>query len=171
MHPMTGLEILKHLRINTIFVTAHREVIYEVLDHENAIDCIVKPINFDRVLTAVKKVEARYNGAPHIIEAPTTEPDTLTLVTNRGNEMIPLTSITYIQAKKNYSAIYCGKAVKLATISLMKVEELLPASLFVRIHRSHIVAIDQISKSNATKVILKDGTALPVGRTYKYNFP
>ncbi|MEO1711731.1 MAG: LytTR family DNA-binding domain-containing protein, partial [Bacteroidota bacterium] len=52
-------------------------------------------------------------------------------------------------------------------MSMSELEESLPASQFLRIHRSFLVAKEQVVMQLGNKLILQDGTELPIGRTYK----
>lgn len=82
---------------------------------------------------------------------------------------IPIADIEYIEAFDSYIKIYLSNTEKplLTRLTLRAIAEKLPPEKFVRIHRSFIVAADKAVAWTASKVRLKSGHELPVGRRYK----
>ena len=77
-----------------------------------------------------------------------------------------------IEADGNYAAIHMGKQVHLLREALSRLEEQLDPAVFVRIHRSHIIAVDRVRQLESVVqgeyvVTLKDGTRLTSSRTYR----
>ena len=74
--------------------------------------------------------------------------------------------IVFMEAAKNYTKIITTARSYLVLLSLKKMEYLLPAVLFQRIHKSYIVALDKIMEFDKEMVSLK-GKELPVGHQYR----
>lgn len=77
--------------------------------------------------------------------------------------------IEYIEAFDSYVKIYLSNTEKpiLTRLTLRAIAEKLPEEKFVRIHRSFMVASNKVIASNSTKIRLKSGVELPVGRRFK----
>ncbi len=79
---------------------------------------------------------------------------------------ISFSDIIYVEAARNYIKIVTDKKVWLALISLKRIEQILPSSLFKRIHKSYIVALEKIDEFNNERVYIKN-QPLPIGLQYK----
>ncbi|MDB4903870.1 MAG: LytTR family transcriptional regulator [Mucilaginibacter sp.] len=80
----------------------------------------------------------------------------------------PIAAVSYIQGLKDYSIIYTDEGKIIVKGSLKTVEELFPEKHFLRIHKSYLVTNDKIKQIESNKVILTNGTIIPVGRSYKH---
>ena len=74
--------------------------------------------------------------------------------------------ILYIESKKEYISIVTRQQAYLTKYALGDIDQQLDKSRFLRIHRSFIVARDEIKAFNATEVDI-NGMQLPIGRSYK----
>ena len=84
---------------------------------------------------------------------------------------IDLDDIDYVQALNNYIAFYSGTQKTLAYITMKELEERLPSGNFMRIHKSYLVALRQISYIENNELILKKiPFRLPIGANYKEIF-
>lgn len=129
----------------------------------------------------------RYSGATTSRAADATElpvqqqageqpprPATTTLLVSKGADecLIQLESIESLSAAGNYVEIVANGQTYLLRSPLKQVEDRLPTEKFLRIHRSHIVKRDQISRiktqpSGNGIVQLRDGRALPMSKKHK----
>jgi hypothetical protein len=82
---------------------------------------------------------------------------------------IPLADIHYVKAASNYVEIVTSARRYLVYGQLKNIEPLLPKPRFVRVHRSHIVALDRIRVANGTTLTLDDAE-LAVGPAYEAAF-
>lgn len=95
------------------------------------------------------------------------------LVRRNDRELfVPADRIDRIEAEGNYARIHVGKDSYLERRTLRSLETQLDPSRFLRIHRSHIVNLDRIDRieprfKGAYEVILRDGTRLPLSRSYR----
>jgi len=150
LHGVNALDILKNLKSNTkiIFITAHPEFAVKAFEY-NTIDYILKPISFDRLKSALNrinvfelsdKVEKEAAGRFAI--------NNMVLMNIEGElKFIKIKEINYIEAKGNYTTICMIDGSIFSTYGLIKVwEDKLPKDDFFRIHRSTIVNLNNIVK-------------------------
>ncbi|UOQ78569.1 LytTR family transcriptional regulator [Hymenobacter sp. 5516J-16] len=77
--------------------------------------------------------------------------------------------ILYIEGMKEYLMIYTTTGKVLTLQSFRRVEEVLPADRFARIHKSYLVALSRIEHVERGKVQVA-GRLLPIGDTYRDSF-
>lgn len=172
MPGITGISMLKILQNKplVIFTTAYSEFALEGYELD-VVDYLIKPISFERFLIAIEKVAKRLreNKTAEPTVTPSVIKDTLDYIfVKDGTKFIKvlLADISYIEGLKDYVAIHTADK-KIVTLQTMKsLENILPSSLFIRIHNSYIVAIKAIESFDKEKVQLTNVT-LPVSDTYK----
>jgi DNA-binding LytR/AlgR family response regulator len=173
MPEISGLTLAKVIdkKIKVIFTTAYREYAVDGFDIQ-AVDYLLKPISYDRFLQAINKLFDILN--PKISSNKTktiweeSENDFIFVRSDRKMVKIKFDEILYIESLSDYIKIYTKKKtlVTRETISNMKAK--LPNSKFLRIHRSFIISIEEISIY--TYEFVKINTKLlPISRTYKEN--
>jgi len=79
---------------------------------------------------------------------------------------VAIGQISYLEAQGNYVIIFSGQKVIKTYMSISELEQQLPASVFVRIHRSFIIAIDKVESFAGTHVEI-NGQKIPIGRSYQ----
>ena len=84
---------------------------------------------------------------------------------------IELKNILYIEGLKDYIKIYVEGTPKpiLSLMSMKAMEELLPSSKFMRVHRSFIVQKDKIRVIDRGRIVF-DKTYIPISDSYKQTF-
>jgi two-component system LytT family response regulator len=181
MPKLTGFELLEVLdeKPEVIFTTAFDQ--YAIRAFElNAVDYLLKPYSKERFDSALAKAVSRIgketqepDKVEKLVTTVTEAEGFLTRIVFRkgaGIKIIPLNLISYLASEDDYVMIYYneGKALKPKTMKYY--EDHLPPSLFMRVHRSYMVNIEQItrlepySKDNYVAV-LKSGEKIPVSRT------
>ena len=144
-----------------IITTAYHE--YALEGYElNVVDYLLKPFEFERFLTAVNKVKKQSQSE----EADPTK-DYLFVSIQLKKVKIYFSEILYIESQKEYIKIVTADNSYLTKMSTHEIEDLLPASLFQRIHRSFIIAIKKVRSFNSEMVEI-NGNNIPVGRGYKH---
>jgi len=167
MPELTGLEFIKTLTNppKIIITTAFRE--YAVDGYElDVLDYLVKPISFERFLKAISKlIPTKQNGADNNTVNANEEPF-IFLKEDRKLVRIYLNEIIYLESQRDYVKIVTNKKQITTRHTLNYFEELLPTSIFLRIHRSFIVAIPKVD-SISENTIEAGGKELPIGGNYK----
>ena len=173
MDEMNGIEVMKIISDYTkvIFCTAYSE--FAVTSYElDAVDYLMKPIDYNRFVKAVQRVTDTIAQQPLVFTEAIQNDYIFVKAGQRGKMLkIDLDDIDYVQALNNYIAFYSGTQKTMAYITMKELEERLPSCNFMRIHKSYIVAVRQISSIENNELILKKiPFRLPIGANYKEIF-
>jgi two-component system LytT family response regulator len=181
-----GFELLESfdargIRPFIIFVTAYSDYAVNAYD-AGAIDYLLKPFDDERFAKAMARAKAALNADPSTAGAkigdlpatPQSRPaqDRL-LVSEDGRILfIPTRDIELIQAAGKYVKIFTRGHCHLARQSLRDVEARLDKKLFVRVHRSTIINVEQIVELHPhfhgdCEVVLKRGTRVTLSRRFR----
>jgi DNA-binding LytR/AlgR family response regulator len=157
MPGITGLEFLQSLpsKPMVIFTTAYKKYAWEGYNLD-VLDYLLKPIAYDRFLKAVNKAHEYYHvRRKEQSEAPV-NPDYIFVYAEYNLVKIVLNEITHIEALKDYVKIYLNTSNKpvITRVSMKAMEEKLPASKYVRVHKSFIVSIDKITSIRKNRINL-----------------
>ncbi len=173
MPDINGLELSRMLAKETrvIFTTAFRQYAYESYEVE-AIDYLLKPIRYQKFLEAVAKAEKwvqMREAADRETERTSDERSSAFFKVDGHFRNIDFADILYITAMKDYVSIRLADSPTplIIHITMKSLEELLPSSRFMRVHRSHIVALDKISSIDSNGDIMLDDELIPVSESYR----
>jgi two-component system LytT family response regulator len=165
MPDISGIDLVRSLEVKpmVIFTTAYKNFAFEGFELE-AIDYLLKPIDFKRFSKAIEKAEEyfQYKNAPKTENVN----DSLYVYSEYRMVKINLADIEYIESMEDYIKIHQHNDKTILTLMpLKKVMEKLPADRFQRIHRSYIVPVNKIKSIHNRKVQLAEAE-LPVSETY-----
>jgi len=166
MQQMSGLDFLKKNAVfqQVIVISAYPEYAIEGFELE-VTDYLMKPVTFERFLKAVDKVRVRIGGSENI-RTVRYQPDFIYVKHNQRYEKVLLADILYIESMLNYVRIITSAGRYMVYSSLRSIYASLPADRFIRIHKSYIAAVSQIT--SVSPVSLSIGkTKLPVSRANK----
>lgn len=124
----------------------------------NVTDYLLKPIDFERFLVAVTKVQK-----PAPADATL---DFIFVNVQKKKVKILFSEIVYIESQREYIKITTTKNEYISKMSTHEIEALLPPHLFKRVHRSYIVAIRWI-ESYTAEMIEINGVSIPIGKGYR----
>lgn len=189
MPDITGLNFLKMLPVRplVVFTTAYSD--YAIESYQlDVLDYLLKPFSFDRFMQCVGKAmqrigESRQRAAQPAPaqQAPSAQPQqepapndgVLIVKADHKIHRIKIDDILYIEGLREYVSIYTrgegGKTEKVITLeSLKNLEETLPQSLFMRVHKSYIVRIDKVKALYGAQLKI-DGVEpyVPIGKSFK----
>jgi DNA-binding LytR/AlgR family response regulator len=168
MPSMNGITLVKAIQQNTmiIFTTAFSE--YAVISYElNAIDYLLKPINFKRFTLAVNKAFEYYS---YINKQSHSEDKYIFIRADYSFLKIPLADILYIEGLADYLKIYIkDRKTVVARMTRNELLEKLPSKDFIRVHRSYIVPFNRILSVRSNSIILPE-KEIPIGKTYTKDF-
>ena len=173
MDEMNGIEVMKIISNITkvIFCTAYSE--FAVTSYElDAVDYLMKPIDFNRFAKAVQRVSDSIAQKPSVFTEALANDYIFVKAGQRGKMLkIDLDDIDYVEAMNNYISFHRGGQKTMAYLTMKELEERLPNSCFIRIHKSYIVALKQISSIENNELILKKTSCrIPIGINYKEIF-
>lgn len=165
MPDITGVELLKSLKNKPtiIFTTAYEQ--YALQGYElDVLDYLVKPIRFERFLKAVNKAHQL-----HQLTQRSSNPKKeghLIIKVEYKTVKVNFSDIIYVEGLKDYAKIYTQNQMHLTRLNLKAMESKLPENLFLRVHRSYIVALQKITSFQKGQIFLNK-TAIPIGITYQ----
>lgn len=182
MEELTGIQmlsVLSHNRPHVILTTAYENYALQGYDFDVS-DYLLKPISFDRFLRAVNKVHetislknGNNNGVPSLDKNPKQDAvdsfDYFFVKTESRLQKIYFDDILYIEGQGDYLRIITKKEKVMTLQSFKKMEEALPKSNFIRIHKSYMVAISKIESIERSRIKIGE-KLLPISDTYKNQF-
>ena len=168
MNGMTGMEIARELPPTAclIFTTAYAE--YAVDSYEvNAVDFLHKPFFYPRFVKAIDKA-TQWIKMRKVTQLTRRPERVITLKVEYKNVTVSVDSIMYIESMDNYVKLHLlDGSTLISQISLKKIEEMLPAKEFIRVHRSYLVSVTKIERYTRQSIKLVDrDEVIPVGRNY-----
>ena len=146
-----------------IFTTAYPEFAVEGFEL-NAIDYLLKPFSFERFIKAVNKEIEKLNASLQNNIA--TRTTFIFLKADKKNHKIDLESIQYIEAIGDYMKVVTDSVQLIINETMKKMQEELPAHLFIRVHKSFIISRNRIKYIEGNYVQIED-KRIPIGATYK----
>ena len=153
----TGLELARQLygrgvRDRIIFITGNPEYALEGYD-VNPLHYLLKPVDRARLEAAARRaVEKR--GLQQV-------------VFRRGGKAVPIPvgEIRCLESRNHGVVVHLKDGEETFALSLNDAEQLVPAGMFCRCHRSYLVNLNWVRHASHSGVQLKDGGWLPMGRT------
>lgn len=144
-----------------IFTTAYSHYAVESYNL-NAVDYLLKPIVFDRFMTAVGKA-----AKARLADNPADGNDT-TIYLKSGPQTYPvkLSEILYLEKDGNYMTVHLKDKRILIRENMSGVFDLVPAADFIRVHKSYVIAIRHISLIEAHQLTV-NGELIPIGSSYR----
>jgi DNA-binding LytR/AlgR family response regulator len=169
MPEISGLSFAKSINknIKVIFTTAYREYAIDGFNLQ-AVDYLLKPISFERLLQAVNKYLGENNShkeekSSEIIQE---KNDFIFVRSERKMVKIDFSDINYIESFSDYIKFHLNNRIIVTRETITSIEAKLPKADFLRIHRSYIISISKID-SFTNEFIELDKKAIPISRSYK----
>ena len=164
MPELDGMQVLKALPNPPKVIITSAESSYALSSYEyNVSDYLLKPFGFDRFVKAVTKV-ADELGKKQQVPA-----EYIFVKTEYRSERIDLDEIKYIEGMRDYLSIVLTKRKVMTLMSFNEILQLLPASRFMRVHKSFIVSLDKIRSIEKSQLLIDD-ISIPVSDTYRDQF-
>ncbi len=176
MPELNGLELSKMIPESTrvVFTTAFNQYAVDGF-RVNALDYLLKPISYADFLDACNKAlqwfqltqQSEQPSAPRTEE----EPTSIFVKSEYKLLQINLDDIRYIEGLKDYVKIYTEQSPHpiLSLMNMKAIEQMLPASRFIRVHRSFIVQKSKIREIERNRIVFGD-VYIPIGDSYKQAF-
>jgi two-component system LytT family response regulator len=185
MHDGTGLDVVEQIGPErmpaVVFVTAYDE--YAVKAFElNAIDYLLKPFDDERLNRSIDRAKKQIasaragdlsNHLRSLLESKAEHgPDRLVVRTGEHFDLVPVSSIDWIESANNYVQLHCGAKHFLLGETLSSLAERLNPHKFLRVHRGRIVNLSRITAvyplfSGTYEIELSGGTRISTGRQYR----
>ncbi len=177
------LERVAPIHFEVVFVTAYDEYAIRAFKL-NAVDYILKPISIPELANAVSKLKERIrykalmntgNSDFTEVSKQITSKSKLNRITLKGNnnnvELVHFRDLLYVEACGKYSKVFFiknnGVVDILTSYAISDYEELLPPTLFYRIHKSFLIncnQIKQILKDESSSLVMNYSINIPISR-------
>ena len=168
MPELSGMEFSRMLPSTTriVFTTAFEQYALDGY-RVNALDYLLKPISYTSFVEAARKALQWFE----LMHRQFDERESIFVKSDYKLVQIELRNILYIEGLKDYIKIYEEGAAKpiLSLMSMKTMEEQLPASRFMRVHRSYIVQKEKIRVIERGRIVFGK-TYIPVSDSYKEVF-
>ncbi len=170
MPEITGIDFIKKLENPplVILTTAYQE--YAVEGYAlNVLDYLLKPISYERFLMSLNKAkeyhQLKKNDHPQV----EMQADHMFVKSDQKLIKVSYDDIFYIEAFADYVKIFT-KEKRIVTLQTMKnLEEKLPKTKFMRVHRSYIISLDKIKAISGNEVEI-ESQHIPIGKNYRDEF-
>jgi two-component system, LytTR family, response regulator len=185
MPRMNGFTMLQHVankNFEVIFITAYNHYAIQAIKF-SALDYLVKPVAIEDLKLAVekavqkRKISAGNERLEMLLQNLVQERKELQRIavpSMEGLLFIETGNIIYLEANSNYTCFYLVNNQKITVTKTLKdFEDLLPASVFIRIHHSYIInkhLVERYIKGEGGQVVMKNGILLDVARRKKDEF-
>jgi DNA-binding LytR/AlgR family response regulator len=164
MPNLTGIEFVKALAEPPliIFTTAYPQYALEGFEL-NVIDYLLKPISFARFLKSVEKAQSYLKTKGNNVNITN---EFFFIKCNGKIEKIFIADVIYIEAMANYVVIHTQQKKYITYITFSGICRRLPDNLFMRIHKSYMVAVSAIKTIDGDEVVTST-VRLPFSKSYK----
>lgn len=168
MPELNGLEFSRIVSPQTriIFTTAFSQYALDSY-RVNALDYLLKPISYKDFITSVNKAQQWFEMKQQT-KGKENEDNFIYVKSDYKLIQICLDQILYIEGLKDYVKIYIEDEAKpiLSLMSMKSVEERLPSSRFLRVHRSFIVQKSKIKVIDRGRIVFGK-EYIPISDSYK----
>jgi DNA-binding LytR/AlgR family response regulator len=180
MPEQNGLRVAAGLapedRPEIIFVTAFEQYAPDAFEVEAA-DYLLKPVRFDRLWQAVERAKRRKqlrilaDRAGAAAPGPDPHEDGLWVPTRAGAVFVPVESIDWIEAQRDYVMLHTATRSHILRISMRALEDKLDPAQLLRVHRSafarpaNVVEVQRLGRT-ISALVLRDGAIVQVGPNY-----
>jgi len=167
MPQLTGIDLIRNFKVKpqVILTTAFSQYAFDAFELD-VVDYLLKPFSFERFARAVAKAR-KIQNEPNTKQ---NSPSYFFFKSDKKLHKLTLDEILFIEGLSNYLKVYTPKEVLVIRETMKKIEDMLPAEYFFRIHKSYIVGINHIDYVEGNVILLKQNYQVPIGETYKDEF-
>ena len=166
MPEMNGFEVINQLTVPPLVIvtSSHPDHAAEAFDFE-AVDFLTKPVDFSRFSKSIYNAQKKFNEARQHQHARSF------LFAREGNVIVRINfdDILCIEAERDYLNLHCTDGDHRILLTMQRLMAQLPDSDFIRVHRSHIVRMDKISKIEGDIIAIQQHL-IPISKSYKNTF-
>ena len=169
MPVMTGIEYLKSTKERPMVILTTAYPSYAIEGFElDVLDYMVKPITLERFLKGANKAKdyfmlAKGDGRT---DNSSTPPAYFFVKCENVYEKIMVDEVEYVQALQNYVVIHTASKKYMTLMSMKRIESLLGAFQFIRVHKSYLVALNKIQSMENSRLHVSSAS-IPLSRNYK----
>lgn len=171
----TGFEVLNYLDEipKIIFSTAYDEYALKAFE-VHAVDYLLKPYTKTRFKTAIERLSQDQNQLQALVQNvvlnDSTYPSRVLVQFNKKLVSIKVEDIVWVEAYGDYSKVHTATNAFLSNFGISELESKLNPEVFVRVHRSSIINLDQVKEldryGKSYDVTMTNGEVVRVSRGY-----
>nr|WP_166964523.1 LytTR family DNA-binding domain-containing protein [Yeosuana marina] len=167
MPEISGISFAKsiHKDIKIIFTTAYRDYAVEGFELQ-AVDYLLKPISFERLLKAVNTYFEVYNNSNKTSLKEEAVSEFMFVRADRRMIKIDFNAIIYVESYSDYIKIHLTDETITTRETISAIEAKLPNNNFMRIHRSFIISLAHITSFTNEEITINK-KSFPISRSYK----
>jgi len=167
MPDFSGLQFLESLNPKPKVIIASAYEQYAIKGYElDVSDYLLKPFSFERFVRSINKV---YNQITEVVDS-FRQSDYIFIKTEYRIEKVAVNSIRYIEGQGDYLKVITDDKKLMTLLTFKKLLNLLSdKTLFARVHKSYIVAINKIDCIERNRIII-DSDRIPISNSYKDDF-
>lgn len=162
---LSGIELLENSKLScqVIITTAYSE--YALKGYElNVSDYLLKPFSFERFLQAVDKIQDNKSVNHKELNS-----KFIFIKTESRLEKVNIDEILFIEGMRDYRRIHTINKRIMTLQNFSELEQLLPANLICRVHKSYMVAISKIDEIERSRIKISK-EIIPISETYRDHF-
>lgn len=176
------LNQLSPLCFQVFFVTAFDNYAIRAFRF-SAVDYLLKPVNVDDLRQAVNKAASRSREKLDFLQIKTLLENVgnlhlasqkLAVPTVNGLDFVSISNIVRLEARGSYTGIHLDNGECLVTTkNILEYDQLLPDSIFYRVHHSHIINLQKIRKYQKGRggyIVMEDGSSIEVAARRREDF-
>ena len=168
MPKLNGLDLVQSLNHppQIIFITAYSQYAIDGFKLD-ALDYLLKPLDYPSFLKASNKALHYFKLSSNHGETISSDPHHIFIKSEYKVIRIELDNILYIEGNRGYLRFFLAQGKPIMTLlSMKKMEEKLPSSQFIRVHRSYLINLKKITMIERSQIIF-DQARIPISEQYK----
>lgn len=170
MPDLSGMDLVKALKRPplVVFTTAYSEYAIEGFKVD-AVDYLLKPFTLSEFIASAEKLRSRFEMIQAAGSGAVSSDDFVFFKADYKIIKVEVSDIVYVEGMSEYLKIYVvGEQVpKVVLMSFSKLLEKLPATRFVRVHRSYVINLAKVSEVSSGMVLMSTGKRIPIGDSYR----
>lgn len=176
MPHLSGIAFLKTLKNPPLVIITSAYSDYALEGYElNVVDYLKKPFSFERFLKAIHKASEllKLKNQPLIVpEEPVRKSlieDSIFIKSNKKAYKICFKDILFVEGLGDYLKVHTRTQHLVTNLTMKKIQDILPADNFYRVHKSFIIALDKMEIVEGNLVII-GAHKIPIGNNYRQEF-
>ncbi len=170
MPDLSGMDFVRTLKRPplVVFTTAYSEYAIEGFKVD-AVDYLLKPFTLGEFIASAEKLRSRFEMVQAAGAAQSAPDDFVFFKADYKIIKVEISDIVYIEGMSEYLKIYLsGEPIpKVVLMSFFKLLEKLPASRFVRVHRSYVINLAKVTEVRSGVILMGGGKTIPIGDSYR----
>ena len=170
MPDLSGMDLVKTLKHPplVVFTTAYSEYAIEGFKVD-VVDYLLKPFTLSEFIASAEKLRSRFEMIQAAGSRAASSSDFVFFKADYKIIKVEISDIVYVEGMSEYLKIYLSgeQMPKVVLMSFSKLLEKLPASRFVRVHRSYVINLAKVSEVSSGMILMSTGKRIPIGDSYR----